>query len=170
MSEFEKDMTADDYVAYYNDLVSVVESMGIKRVKLSLPGWFDESRKYVDMTNLDDSLTSYATVVPDSNPSSDETMTYDFYDRLLVKETRVPLNKVYVVDKTRGKYGQDEFGNEVVGIVPVVVSPANALFYQEQIQKRDELLSVYNVLSKVRNSYRKSNGNVFSETVNAFDQ
>lgn len=170
VAEFEKDMTVDDYVAYYNDLVSVVGSMNIYGLKISLPDWFDESRKYVDMTDLDDSLTSYATVVPDANPSSDETMTYDFYDRLLVKETRVPLNKVYVVDKTRGKYGQDEFGNEVVGIVPVLVSPANALFYQEQIQKRDGLLGVYNVVSKVRNSYRKGSGDVFSEAVDAFDQ
>lgn len=170
VSEFEKDMTADDYIAYYNDLVSVVGGMGIDGLKISLPTWFDESARYVDMTNLDDSLTSYATVTPDGSPSSDETMTYDNYDRLIVKETRVPLNKVYVVDRTRGKYGQDEFGNEVVGIVPVLVSPANALFYQEQIQKRDSLLSVYNVVSKVRNSYRKSGGTAFSESVNAFDQ
>lgn len=39
--------------------------------------------------------------------------------------------------------------------MPVIVSPANAVFYQEVIQKSDSVLSDYNVIGKVRNSHRE---------------
>ena len=97
-------------------------------------------------------------------------MTYENYDRFLIKEMRVPLNKIYIVDITRGKYEKDTFGNEIMGIMPIIVSPANALFYQNIINKRDELLSDYNVVSNIRNSYRIVDESVISESKKPINQ
>lgn len=55
--------------------------------------------------------------------------------------------------------------------MPVIVTPANALFYQDVISKNDNLLSSYNVISKIRNSYRESYSNSpFNESIQPFDQ
>lgn len=96
-------------------------------------------------------------------------MSFENYDKFLIKQLRVPQNKIYIVDQTRGKYEQDTFGNEIVGIMPVIVTPANALFYQDVISKRDELLSDYNVVSKIRNSYRLDGLSVFENTIIPID-
>ena len=125
--------------------------------------------KYTDFRVVDDSITSYAQIKSESSPIN-EIMSFDNYDKFLIKELRVPLNKIYIVDKTRGRYEKDTFGNEIVGIMPVIVTPANALFYQDVIRKADDLLSDYNVIGKVRNSYRKSSISQFDESIAPFDQ
>lgn len=124
--------------------------------------------KYTDFRVVDDSLTSYVSIHSDIS-GKNEIMSFDNYDKFLIKQLRVPLNKIYIVDKTRGKYEKDSFGNEILGIVPVLVSPTNALFYQNVIEKSNSLLSDYNVISKVRNSYRYHGNSVFDETVQPFD-
>jgi hypothetical protein len=54
--------------------------------------------------------------------------------------------------------------------MPVIVTPANALFYQELIDKRDDILSDYNLISKVRNTYRKYGTTINDDTYIPFDQ
>lgn len=88
--------------------------------------YFDE--KYTEIRVADDSITSYIDIQPDEQPN-EETMSFENYDKFIIKELRVPLNKIYIVDKTRGKYDKDTFGNEILGIMPAIVSPVNAMFY-----------------------------------------
>jgi len=60
-----------------------------------------------------------------------------------------------ICDITRGKYEEDDREKEYVGILPVMVSPANAMYYQELFEKEDRLLSVYNILGSLRNTTTK---------------
>lgn len=81
-------------------------------------------------------------------------MSFDDYDQYLTKQDKVYPNKIVIVDITRGQYESDTFGNEVFGIMPVIVTPTNALFYQEFITKTDDKLSNYNIISGFRNINR----------------
>ena len=72
-------------------------------------------------------------------------------DQLLTKEAKVPTRTIRVYDITRSQYKKfdtsrqsivsadfgdgnvDKFSNDFLGIVPVVVTPANALFFQNML-------------------------------------
>lgn len=138
-------------------------------VSVELDGLELLDEKYTEFYAVDPTLRTYATINADVS-GDNEIMSYDNYDKFLIKELRVPKNKLYIVDKTRGKYEKDVFGNEIVGIMPVVVTPANAMFYQDVIRKSDELLSDYNVLGKIRNSYRCTSLSAFKESFRPIDQ
>lgn len=53
--------------------------------------------EYTDFAVVDDSLTSYATISADIS-SKNEIMSYENYDKFIIKELPVPKNKIYIVD------------------------------------------------------------------------
>lgn len=168
--EYAKTLYLHQFKKYYDELVDGFRSDG----KLEVLPDFGDTLRFLDIENteiktIDDSLSTFATISADI-PSGDELMSFENYDRFLIKQMRPPLNKMYIVDITRGRYEKDTFGNEVMGIMPVVVTPANALFYQEQIKKSNDILSAYNVISKVRNTTRTVGGSISEETKKPFDQ
>lgn len=86
------------------------------------------SAKYTEIRTIDNSITSFVEISADVS-SDNELMTFENYDKFLIKELKVPQNKIYIVDKTRGRYEKDTFGNEIIGIMPAIVTPTNAMFY-----------------------------------------
>lgn len=126
------------------------------------------SAKYTEIRTIDNSITSFVEISADVS-SNNELMTFENYDKFLIKELKVPQNKIYIVDKTRGRYEKDTFGNEIIGIMPVIVTPTNAMFYQELMKKSDAVLNDYNVISNIRNAYRKSLNGQLSVSLKPFN-
>ena len=164
ITNFIKKLYIDDIESYYSDISSYLTSLFVLDDIQKL------QEKYTEIRTVDDSITSFVKISADVS-SSNEMMTFENYDKFLIKELKVPQNKIYIVDKTRGKYEKDTFGNEVIGIMPVIVTPTNAMFYQELIRKNDALLNDYNVIAKVRNSYRTEQlTKPYSTSLIPFDQ
>lgn len=168
VDSFCKTVYLEDFKIYLSEMIEKLSKYTV------LPYDFSKYKnllnsKYTEMRIVDNSLTSYVSISSDIS-GTNEIINYSNYDKFLIKELKVPLNKIYIVDKSRGIYSKDTFGNEVVGLMPVIVTPANALFYQELIEKRDDILSDYNLISKVRNTYRKYGTTINDDTYIPFDQ
>lgn len=170
----------------YNAVFEVLQNNGVCYIA-KLPYKNDSYGKYVYTTykidaraqdisgtclscvsDADSSLTSYAELHnAELSSEPDGLMDYDEYDKLLLKQQKVDPNTLKIVDITRGQYQKDTFGNQILGIMPVVVTPANALFYQEMIGiKTNDNLQDYSPISFMRNSYRlASGGNEFVEDI-----
>lgn len=169
--EFQKQLFLDDYKRYYNSLSSEFKAIGdnvYNKIIFQNTNKFDE--KYTEIKTVDDTLKTYVQIRTDETPQKNEIMSYESFDKFLVNELRVPINKIYIVDKTRGKYGKDIFGNEFIGVMPVITTAANALFFQGVIPTTNERLPDYNVIAGVRNSYRKNISGAFKESLKPVDQ
>lgn len=75
-------------------------------------------------------------------------ITMEQYDGFKTMTNRVPKNSIYFVDITRRKYQKD--GKlEYIGVVPVITTAANAMFYQSMIDSSDENYSDYNIIGSL---------------------
>ena len=79
-------------------------------------------------------------------------ITYKDFDDLAVGSKKPPVNSMYIVDITRQRYDRDPDGNQYLGLVPVVTTAANALYYMGYLVDGSETYGRENVISAVRNS------------------
>ena len=88
-------------------------------------------------------------------------MDIDDYDRLLVGNKKANRNQIIVVDKTRQKYDsliESELGQKQYrGIMPVIVSPANAIYFQGLVDQYENQISDYNIIDKIGNIRNSKN-------------
>jgi len=114
----------------------------------------DESiTSYIEFESVD--KTNFSTVLEETFGEVDSThlMTMEQYDDLLVGNARPAENKLFIVDISRNKYSVDpnlldlsawETRN-YLGYVPVVVSPLNALYFQNLLSVAEDETSVFNI-------------------------
>lgn len=114
----------------------------------------DYKGKFADLSSLDPSITSYielksvekdnlSTILSTNFPSIDRTclMTMEQYDDLLVGKVKPNENTLYIIDISRNRYSKDpnvidlsvNQTDSYLGYVPVLVSPLNALYFQNLI-------------------------------------
>jgi hypothetical protein len=106
----------------------------------------DLENEYIqDMRFADESLTSYMAIAGDGRRY---TIGLDELDGYRTGTGHMQANDIVVVDITRGDYGKIDLidrganvtssGVECLGIMPVLVSPVNAMFYQRIISSETE--------------------------------
>lgn len=100
---------------------------------------------------LDSNLTSYISIIADESNVGSGKITMSQFDDLKVGNVAAIKNKIRIVDISRSNYDEatqatvssyikDECTatvvetNDCLGIVPVIVSPVNALYFQEQLK------------------------------------
>jgi hypothetical protein len=92
-------------------------------------------------------------------------MTMEYLDDLKVKKQKVEKNKIRIVDMTRSKY-KSEFNAtkdnpmEYLGLLPVITTASNAMYYQSIITNSALNFKEYNALSAVRNIRTQENADV----------
>lgn len=161
---FGKSNTLKYYRDYFNDLSAITENVNDdykkeRDVILKIMNEFIKdgklmTEKYTGLKKLDETLTSYLDI--NSNEWNKSGMIdIEDLDKLLVGDSTVKRDTIQIVDITRQKYIKDpEFADkEYIGIVPVITTPANALFFQNMISyNHDEYLD-YNVISTLQNTF-----------------
>lgn len=165
IEDFGKSNTIKYYRDYFNNLScvtkSVISNTEQRDIILRIMDNFLTSnvfmsKKYTGIKNLDETLTSYLEINSNDwkNPDSGMIDITDL-DKLIVGDSTVKRDTIQIVDITRQKYIKDpEFTDkEYIGIVPVITTPANALFFQNMISyNKDEYLD-YNVISTLQNTF-----------------
>ena len=147
----------------------------------------DDIKKFYlnELSTADNSLTSYINIVDNSNSSQlSSLLSLDKLDKYKTHEAVIPINKILIVDITQKQYDnidmvsaeiQAETNNfitntvneEFVGIMPVVVSPVNAMYFQQIIQDRTEVdTDIESSLSGIEHSDKISAFNVISDASN----
>lgn len=119
------------------------------------------SREYMSLKTLDSSLSKYRKIT--SNAFNDNgKMSFEDYDRMMTGELKPHKNQFYIVDKTRSKYsnvsilsGETKINQkiyrdkDILGIVPIVTTAVNALYFQQMIDIDSENISSFNVVSSL---------------------
>lgn len=117
----------------------------------------NDSRPYLDLRLNDSEITSCCRILPDIDENTgiarSGLISMDKLDDYLVNDYTDLNNKIRIVDIARNKYEQASFDsvmtyktssdgqkygiytNDCLGIVPVIVTPANALYFQSMIQE-----------------------------------
>lgn len=141
--------------------------------------------EYMTIKTLDSSLSSYRSIYA-NDISSNGKISFDLYDRLVTGESLPPKNQFYIVDKTRQQYSTIDLlsgdqiptqknlrSKDILGIVPIVTTPTNALFFQSLIDTNNEHISSFNVVSSLvslpttnRTQFVVDNSNVVIEDQN----
>lgn len=114
--------------------------------------------QFADLSTVDPSITSYIelksvekdsllSILSTNFPTIDRTglMTMEQYDSLLVGKIKPNKNTLYIIDITRNRYSKDpnildlsaNQTDSYLGYVPVLVSPLNALYFQNLISVRN---------------------------------
>ena len=136
---------------------------------------------YIDLMLNDNEITSYCNIIPDIDQNTGMAksglLTLDKLDDYLTNDYTDIHNKIRIVDITRQQYEQASFDsikctlsddansqysiytNDCLGIVPVIVSPANALYIQGMLQEAD--CADYNCI-KSFNTVIPQNSNITS--------
>lgn len=152
-----------------------------------------------DISSIDEALTSYVTIRNDDKDDIDSTLTIEQLDDYIVNYSRLKNDVIRIVDRTRGKYGSvtmqkvGEDGKirkktmECTGIMPVLVSPTDAMFFQgvistdtlfiddsssNSIDNRAEHsigIENYNPISSFCTRNMESNGKVVLSDLTQFD-
>lgn len=132
-----KSLSKSDIIAIYNNLSSntITKPLLIdsnKMIELSKIKGFD----YYDLRNTSENLSSYIKIKFNNSGY----ITNDEYDKLVVGESSIlNTNTFRIIDITKAKYERDttnsniDSSNEFLGLLPVLVTPATALIYQNII-------------------------------------
>ena len=161
VQSFTKTLTSKQFKEYYNDLSSIAYKDTPPEISSCQLDVFDnDNNKYASIKLADNSLTSYIEIKNKGREYSG-LMDIDDYDRLLVGNKKANRNQIIIVDKTRQKYDQlveSELGQKQYrGIMPVIVSPANAIYFQGLIDQYENQISDYNILDKIGNIRNSNN-------------
>lgn len=112
-----------------------------------------------DILTVDSSLTSYSqisAILPTKSALEADLLSIDLVDSYRTRSSVVSPNTIRIVDLTRGKYDKIDLedyyidnssgiplektrillGQEVVGILPVITTPLNAMYYQGVIEEK----------------------------------
>lgn len=164
ISNYYSQLTLDDiseFVQYYND------TPGTTEISEQVFDDFIVAAKYCEMAK-EGSLTSFIKLSSDTTSSYSNYMDYDTYDNLLIGNNGyLQDGEIDIVDITKTRYEKDKriavgetaedicYG-EYIGILPVLVAPANALVAQRAIaQSKTGFRDTYNVISDLRPVHRK---------------
>ncbi len=99
---------------------------------------------------IDDSVDKFIRISPKGRPY---TITIEDLDGYSTGEQKVRQNTMIIVDKTRGTYGKSVTGKnkDIVGILPVVTTAANALHYQNMLEDSNAAVALnYQAVAGVR--------------------
>lgn len=157
MHSFNRSKLLSEFSEYYKDLREKSTEEFKSLMDAYVPQSFIESRfetRLTEIKKIDDYLTSYTRI---NSSAQDKTgmITMEQYDGFKTLTNRVPKNSIYFVDITRRKYQKD--GNlEYIGVVPVITTAANALYYQAMIEANDENYKDYNIISSLQNRRGKN--------------
>lgn len=122
--------------------------------------------KYTEIKHVDDSLTS-SIEIKSNDISKSGLMTMDDLDSLRTNQLKLVPGSIRIVDITRSKYSSEyniinkEFPKEYLGLLPVITTPMNAMYYQNIIENSDEDFRDYIALSAIKNI--KSNNKFYDE-------
>ena len=100
---------------------------------------------------IDNSVDKYLTLRPNGRP---HTITINDLDGYSTGEQKVRQNTVMIVDKTRGTYAKSVTGKskDVIGILPVITTAANALHYQNMLEDSNSSVALnYQAVGNIRN-------------------
>lgn len=104
------------------------------------------------LSSVDGTLLSYVEIkaCPVDNHKRSGYMELNLLDKYKTGEARPSVDHITVVDISRKRYGNDKFykDKEYIGILPVITTAANALYYQNYIDK-----SECDDISQLRNKY-----------------
>ena len=168
VAKFGKTLSLLDYWTYFDDLYSAVYDTtkipaSIRESILKIMEGFDKSEyrdaKYTGIKQADENLTSFIEIHSNTNLSSRYSgmLEMENLDKFRIDEAKVPNNQIYIVDLTRQKYQKDEYETsnkkEYVGILPVITTAANALYYQKFIEQNLSSEKEYNCISCLQNKY-----------------
>jgi hypothetical protein len=88
-------------------------------------------KEYIEINNFDNTLSTYIDISLKNTTTN--TISLEIYDNFLTKTNLTSnINTITIVNITNNKYDKinssDSEGS--LGIIPIIVSPANALYYQ----------------------------------------
>lgn len=127
-------------------------------------GTAENPSPFFDLLSIDQTISSYIelesvdkdelyTMLTTNFGVGDRTglMTMDQYDSLLVGSKKANPNTLYIVDIARNKYSKDPNIQDLevyqtrnyLGYVPVVVSPMNAMYFQNLISNHSEEITAF---------------------------
>lgn len=104
-----------------------------------------------ELKQFDDNITSMIELRNSKLPKT-SLMPYSTFDDLTTGNKKAPSNGMYIVDITRQKYQKDAKGNQYIGLVPVVTTAANALYYMNYLVSGKNTYRNENTVSAIRNS------------------
>ena len=171
---FVKSKTIDYFKDAYEEAVKTIETSEtvksesdrtiLEEIMQSFENLSAFSIDYTDVQRLDHSLSTYYEIC--NNPLSDCVhMTFDKFDDFKTGLSKPEENQFYIVDITRGKYGKMNVlsgtqlnvkqkvykDREFLGIVPVVTTPVNAMYFQELIENQNDVrISAYNPIADLQ--------------------
>ena len=178
MKRFAQDHSHEYFMDYFNRLSVATENADFSNYPIDefvLKTCFNSfielsamSKEYLQIQQLDSSLKSYYEI--HSNALSDCCkMSFSHFDDMTTGLIKPEDNQFYIVDITRSKYEKIDVisgdtrltqklfkDKDFLGIVPVVVTPMNALYFQELINVENENISSFNIVSSLQSVYTKS--------------
>ena len=178
ITKFGKTLSLKEYWDCYDKLYSdIQEKMTDGKNKIALLNLLDSYQdeqqtkrniKYTGIKQADESLTSLIEIK--SNPPTKAysgMLDMSNLDKFRIDELKVPKNQIYIVDLTRQKYQKDdtetENKKEYIGLLPVITTASNALYYQKFISNDIDTQKDYNCLSCIQNKYTSDYGYVDGE-------
>ena len=114
---------------------------------------------FSEIKKADPTVKSYLTI---DSKSDTELVDLETIDGYATGETPVRTNKIVIVDKTRGTlgtaYAKADNGDqkELVGIIPVITTAANALYAQALLETGDTGITKYNAIKTATTLYTES--------------
>lgn len=171
-NEFLRELSLENVKSYYknyqsiNELSAYLPEMSLISTDLELP--FTSIKETFPNVKTFRRINSYKRYeTSSSNKYYSGLMSIDELDQLLVgmHSHNLDENEIKIVDKTRQQYGRDKTmqdtdsrTNQYLGIVPIITTVANALYFQNILNSRDEF-GPYNVVGNFSTINSFSAGN-----------
>lgn len=154
LSDFSRSLTKDQYIASMEAIRNSPLSDTIPESQIE----FIKGIKYTDLAAVD-GMETYVEISSEGYPT---TMSFDDYDRHLIGDITVDASNptITIVDISRGKYEKDKLSQndelsarEYLGIVPVLMTAPNAMWWQNLINHTHDEFSCYNIVSEINASH-----------------
>ena len=146
-----------DFTDTHTELKEALEALNKDKIAAAL--------KYGEIASADPTLKRFLRILPEGGPS---TIDIEEIDGYATGEIPVNKNHFIIIDKTRSAlkkaYARDEEGNEkqVVGIIPIITSAANALYAQSLLEVNDDDVLKYQSVENALTIKTNSNKNGFT--------
>lgn len=163
-NRFIEELKITDFYDYIDDLKNQFKNVKISELNINAINHINnilnsikfEQSDYSEINKIDNTITSYIQIKSKENDYSG-LMDLELLDNLKIKSKKVENNTIRIVDISRTQYNQEynieNYKNprEYLGILPVITTAANALYYQNIIKNSDKDFKNYNALSFIRN-------------------
>jgi hypothetical protein len=139
----------EDAMEYYNLLNSDREKLSEEQVKTAM-----DALAFSEIRQADETIKTKWEVSSKGTPGLYDLATVDEYR---TDESRVGTNEILIVDKTRKPYGKipedkshKNDKREVIGVIPIVTTAANALYAQSLIDVSKDEVTTYEPIKLVQ--------------------